>query len=634
MIYRSVGPGNTGALDSGGTNTLNLSGMTAAFSQPVADPVGVGDVLQYSSDGSPTPDCLAFIHGRTSATAFTVCDAAGGTPTPTASPSTLWTLFRAYTSLVDAEQGAENAGIDPALRDFDPWSGGKDLTAATGSDEIWTLACYGDAADTQTVVFQGWTTDADHYLRIYTPVSASEAGVSQRHDGKWSTSAYRLEVANNRVLRVNVNHARLEGLQIRNTSVGADNRYGIIITSPGQSDVRVSHCLLRGVGSTSYAWHIGIRLYNASAGEVRVWDNVVYDYRGTTMNAGLDFRDGGYTVYAYNNTVQGCNRGIWRAAGAVVAKNDLVQNCNNGFNGTFDPASDYNLSNLAGDAPGPNSRNSTTVAFVDAVGDDFHLSPADTGAQRWGTDLSADPGLAVVDDIDGQVRTVNWDIGADEVSLVQDTPTATVTPTDTSTPSVTPTHTPTRTPTVTPTNTPTSTPTYSITPTNTPTATPTISATATPTITLTHTPTHSATPTHTPTWTLTYTATVSPTHSPTPTITTTPTHSPTATTTPTVTPTATPYQVDHPVAYPQPATGDTVFFYYPLAAAGRVKIEIHNLVGEKVAVLEDNQPTAGFGRTAWPIQDVAPGVYFFRLHTWSAAGERNWGFRKMVIVKK
>ena len=54
------------------------------------------------------------------------------------------------------------------------------------------VACYGDGEDVTSVTINCWTTGPDNYIRIYTPTSPSEVGVSQRHDGKWNTSAYRM----------------------------------------------------------------------------------------------------------------------------------------------------------------------------------------------------------------------------------------------------------------------------------------------------------------------------------------------------------------------------------------------------------------------------------------------------------
>lgn len=54
------------------------------------------------------------------------------------------------------------------------------------------------------------------------------------------------------------------------------------------------------------------------------------------------------------------------------------------------------------------------VTFVNAAGDDFHISSADTAAQGRGTDLSGDGDYAFDDDIDGEIIT-SWSIGFDSL---------------------------------------------------------------------------------------------------------------------------------------------------------------------------------------------------------------------------
>jgi hypothetical protein len=237
----------------------------------------------------------------------------------------------------------------------------------------------------------------------------------------------------------------------------------------------------------------------------------------------------------------------------------------------------------------------------------------------------------------------------DDVSLdcITATPTATptftvtrtLTHTPTATPSGTRTSTPTATPTITRTRTPTNTPT--VTPTNTPTRTSTATSTATPSYTVT--PTRTVTPTATPTGSPTRSAT--PTHSATTSPTVTPTHTATDTPTPTVTRTITPYfsptvsptpiapTLAEIIAYPQPAAGDTLFFGFTLPFPGQVKIEIFNILGEKVKTLED-KGEAGFWNGAWNLRGVAPGVYLYRVHLEGIKDTYRSGWKKLVVVKK
>lgn len=187
------------------------------------------------------------------------------------------------------------------------------------------------------------------------------------------------------------------------------------------------------------------------------------------------------------------------------------------------------------------------------------------------------------------------------------------------------------------------------TPTATPTDTHTPTATASPTRTVSFTPSPSATPpdTHTPTPSASRTRTPLPTatftRTPTPTISPTATISPTGTPTPTATlfisqtpsPTPQPFISDEPViAFPQPATGDVLYFHFRMPSAGTSVIEIYNVAGERVKTLRQEHAQAELGRAQWQLESTAPGVYLYSLRLELATGEiRRLPPKKAVIVK-
>jgi hypothetical protein len=228
--------------------------------------------------------------------------------------------------------------------------------------------------------------------------------------------------------------------------------------------------------------------------------------------------------------------------------------------------------------------------------------------------------------------------------IVSPTPTITVTFTNTPTytPSITPTYTITRTSTPTYTTSPTASNTPTFTFTTTPTCTPTYTATPTFTITGTYTITTTATPTPsititatiTPTATITLTATISPTKTNSATITLTVTKTATITITPTVT--KTPYSIpkDKIISYPAPATGNDLWFYYYVATPSKTIIEIFNVTGEPCKTITEDVLNVGFWRTHWDIQDVAPGIYFYRIQLKNNGNIVDRGIRKLAIVKK
>jgi hypothetical protein len=70
-----------------------------------------------------------------------------------------------------------------------------------------------------------------------------------------------------------------------------------------------------------------------------------------------------------------------------------------------------------------------------------------------------------------------------------------------------------------------------------------------------------------------------------------------------------------PVLYqnhPNPFNAATVIDYR-LAAAGDVKLEVHNLRGQKVATLVDSRQQAGYRSVVWDASEVSSGLYFYRL---------------------
>ncbi|MDR3582995.1 MAG: hypothetical protein P4L62_01390 [Candidatus Pacebacteria bacterium] len=421
VIYRSVGAGNTANLNAN-SRTVTISGTTVTFSGAMPNNVGVGDVLQYQISSTYY---LAFISSRTSSTQYTVQAADGGAPQ--AAPSgTAVNVYRAYTSLADAVTGSglENPAIDASVRDFDSWTGGKDLVTA---DEQWNIACYSDAEDLTTGVAINnsaidWVTDDTHYIKIYTPYLSSEVGISQRPNGAWDDSKYRLDSdddTNGPPMNINSANVWIDGLQIFSgaTMMGTD---AIDLTNTS-GKVKISNSILKADPVNGMS-NFGINISTISnAGIYQAWNNIIYGF----LQGGISLDGSANILYAYNNTTIGsagagediCYNSV---NGTFVAKNDIAQNCATGYGGTFDSNSQNNLSDLSSDAPGTNSTNNSSLTFADSTNADYHLNASDTTAIGDGINLSADTNLSFSTDIDSDSRpaTGAWDIGADEyVSL-------------------------------------------------------------------------------------------------------------------------------------------------------------------------------------------------------------------------
>jgi hypothetical protein len=67
---------------------------------------------------------------------------------------------------------------------------------------------------------------------------------------------------------------------------------------------------------------------------------------------------------------------------------------------------------------------------------------------------------------------------------------------------------------------------------------------------------------------------------------------------------------------------------YQLALTSDVKLEVYNLLGEKVATLVDGEQQAGYNSVVWDASQVSSGLYFYKL----TAGDYS-ETRRMMVVK-
>jgi hypothetical protein len=411
-VYYSVGQ-NTNNHMSGGSPTISILGGTATFSEAQTEnDLGVGDEVDYDSDNKK-----CYLVTKIDTSHWTVVTNTGVTAPDTSGTKTLNSIKHCFDSL-SAALPSGSGGAKTLL-------GTNDLTS--GGGYILNIACYNDAGgyDSAAVTIDGWTTGPNNYIRIYTPTNTStECNQRQRHSGKWDTNKYRLETTDTCIL-INEEYSRIEGLQAKATISSASYENVVGYSPPGTSgEFRISHCIIQASISGNSDSCAGIRIgYLEPANRIaKIWNNIIYNIiNGAYNDNGGIYCHWGNTDYIYNNTIQNCNAGIFGVNGAsnkTYAINNITQNCSDGFDfsGGFPAECDYNISDIDGDAPGPNSRNGVTVLFVNAANKDFHLSVADSGAKDYGTPLSNDTNLAFSDDIDGQSRhgARVWDIGADE----------------------------------------------------------------------------------------------------------------------------------------------------------------------------------------------------------------------------
>jgi len=417
-IYRSVGAGATSDLNTN-SRTVEISGTSATFSDVMPDNMGVGDVLQYQVTGTYY---LAFISGRTSSTVYTVQANNGGTPQSTV-VGTAVSVYRAYTSLYNSEQGNENDSLNDTVENFDDWTAGgtkdaddvgKNLVSA---DQIWNIACYAGAGpDTvpsaNNLVIAGWTTGNGNFINVFTPFLISEVGVSQRHSGKWTNSAYYINFTTNGIY-VSNSYVTLDGLQMKKSANGTAITSNAPYASRGQF---LKNNIIWGAGPFT-AVSYGMR-WTGISGDISLYNNIIYgfNYAGSYGITLSDQVVGDITPYVYNNTVYDCATGIVQDSSAYYSNNISYNNATADFTGTPKAGSAKNFSkdNTAnGSNPIHGTADSKNPQFVSvtAGSEDFHLQ-SNSDAKDVGADISS----TFSKDIDTQTRPFNllWDIGADE----------------------------------------------------------------------------------------------------------------------------------------------------------------------------------------------------------------------------
>jgi len=124
-------------------------------------------------------------------------------------------------------------------------------------DSTWS------AADTTAVDIDGWTTDHDNYIKIYTTTDA-------RHRGKWDDALYRLDPgAVDDAIDVQENYVTIEGLQLR---CDHNSRECISINDSAEAriDIKVSHNLMTGTWLAR-----GVQIPNGDTSTTAsIWNNM------------------------------------------------------------------------------------------------------------------------------------------------------------------------------------------------------------------------------------------------------------------------------------------------------------------------------------------------------------------------
>ena len=248
--------------------------------------------------------------------------------------------------------------------------------------------------DAGAVTFDGWTTDATRYIRVFAR-AGSEAQLP------WSASAARNTTTLNAVgYGTAEQFTRFEYLQCDITNTLSNST---AFNTQSASSCRFVGCVARDSGPNS---NVGFRSNSGSSFFINCV--AIGDGGASTMG----FQNVWGAVW-YNCTAVGWATGfVSTAALTKTARNCVAFNCTTDWSwGTGGTAS--NNASEDGTHPGTSGVTITVDPFVDSAGGDYHIA---SGSQLVdvGTDLSADATFAFTLDFDRAARSGTWDIGADE----------------------------------------------------------------------------------------------------------------------------------------------------------------------------------------------------------------------------
>jgi len=429
-VYRSMGYNNTNPLVTSGGNNLTILGSSegsyylASFDVALPDIVGVGDAIQYDSDSNSSIDKIVFIHRRISPTQYIIRPATGTTTPSTVFNDTDWSIYRSYTSITYSEYGTENTGINATVRNFDAFTAGTNLVT---SNLQWNIPMYADAVASTTAAnfTDTWVTSQQNYLRLYTPVYEWEVGRSQRHHGYMTDTAFKVfqeSTANyQRSIDYETDYMWIDGLQFELWNRGGySTTYSLY---PGNASTTwISNNIFKG-DPTDPDVDYGAMKYTGTNTRFYIWNNIFYDYYNATSAFGQNAveinTETASGVIANNTCVRVSDQCYgWRLINFKVM-NNIAQQAGDGFAslGGFSANTDYNISSNSSDVPGSHSKNSTSVTFSNPGVKDYRLHSSDNQAKDEGYDFSADTTFVFSTDIEGESRTGEWDIGADEIPL-------------------------------------------------------------------------------------------------------------------------------------------------------------------------------------------------------------------------
>lgn len=292
---------------------------------------------------------------------------------------------RKYNTLLAAEAGLEASPTTPLVINIvGDWTGGPN-TASTN--------------------FSGITTSASNYIAVRT------IGES-RHAGVWDDTKYRLSVASTNSLRINVNHIRIDGLQISKSSSSSNTQACIFNEIVAAGNVTwISNCIIRQAGNASFS-EPGIYTTDLDT-NLSIWNCIIYGSSTSTQTASAAVYLGGGNATIYSCTGIGGHYGFRNAgAGTMECKNCYAKGNNSAFTGS--PILTTCASTDSSGSVGLRNIDHDDWTFVNTTsGSQDYRFAASSFLLNVGTDTSGDSApFNFTTDIAGNTRSAPWDIGA------------------------------------------------------------------------------------------------------------------------------------------------------------------------------------------------------------------------------
>lgn len=268
-----------------------------------------------------------------------------------------------------------------------------------------------------------WDTDINNRLII-------EA--ADNHNGKWSTSTYRLVVQNATPLNfsgANLNHVIVRGIQVRHHGSITPLRCIRIRNTVGVGLYEFDKLLLINDTTASGGSPHGFQMDNSDS-VIKARNCIIIGNKAAqSSSVGFKSTSSSAAAYLFNCTLDDWDIGVGTATSTVAIRlrNTRITACNNVKTGTANlhGASDYNITDLAAPtnwgAASIDSGDTPTIDYVDdsnatRTNRDLHLNSSSDSGYEVGNDLTSHPDQSFTDDVDGTTRTSPWDMGAHELS--------------------------------------------------------------------------------------------------------------------------------------------------------------------------------------------------------------------------